>query len=243
MLVSVIMPYYKKIDYVEKSIDSVLSQSYQDLELIIVYDDENKKDLSYLKKIEKENKKIKIIENPKNLGAGQSRNIGVKYSTGDVISFIDSDDYWFKEKLSKQINFMEKNNLDFVFCDYIKKKNKKETSVICAKNVLDYNDLLKSCDIGLSTVLIKKKIIPENFFPILQTKEDYVAWLKLAKKETKIHKLDEILVIWNKTKNSLSSNIFQKISDGYKVYRIYEKFNIVTSIFYLIRLALNSLKK
>ena len=71
MLVSVIMPYYKKIDYVEKSIDSVLSQSYQDLELIIVYDDENKKDLSYLKKIEKENKKIKIIENPKNLGAGQ----------------------------------------------------------------------------------------------------------------------------------------------------------------------------
>ena len=157
MLVSVIMPYYKKIDYVEKSIDSVLSQSYQDLELIIVYDDENKKDLSYLKKIEKENKKIKIIENPKNLGAGQSRNIGVKYSTGDVISFIDSDDYWFKEKLNKQINFMEKNNLDFVFCDYIKKKNNKETNVICAKKVLDYNDLLKSCDIGLSTVLIKKK--------------------------------------------------------------------------------------
>ena len=126
MLVSVIMPYYKKIDYVEKSIDSVLNQSYQNFELIIVYDDENKKDLTHLKEIKKRNKKIKIIENPKNLGAGQSRNIGVKYSTGDVISFIDSDDYWFEEKLNKQINFMKKNNLDFVFCDYIKKKIKKK---------------------------------------------------------------------------------------------------------------------
>ena len=108
---------------------------------------------------------------------------------------------------------------------------------------MDYNDLLKSCDIGLSTVLINKKKIPENFFPILKTKEDYVAWLKLTKENTKAYKLDDILVTWNKTKNSLSSNIFQKIKDGYKVYRVYEKFNVLISVFYLIRLALNSLKK
>ena len=243
MLVSVIMPYYKKINYVEQSIDSVLNQSYQNFELIIVYDDENKEDLTLLKKIEKKSKKIKIIENPRNLGAGKSKNVGIKYSNGEVISFIDSDDYWFKEKLSKQISFLEKNNLDFIFCDYVKKKNKNETNVICAKNVLDYNDLLKSCDIGLSTVTIKKKIIPENFFPTLKTKEDYVAWLKLTKMNIKAHKLNEILVIWNKTKNSLSSDIFQKIKDGYKVYRLYEKFNILISIFCLIRLSLNSFKK
>ena len=243
MLVSVIMPYYKKIKYVEQSIDSVINQSYQNLELIIVYDDESKEDLKLLKQIEKKNNKIKIIENPKNLGAGQSRNVGIKYANGEVISFIDSDDYWFKEKLSKQINFMEKNNLEFVFCDYIKKKNNKENNIICANNVLNYNDLLKSCDIGLSTVLINKKKIPENFFPNLKTKEDYVAWLKLTKENTKAYKLDDILVTWNKTKNSLSSNIFQKIKDGYKVYRVYEKFNVFISIFYLIRLALNSLKK
>tara|TARA_Y100000590_G_scaffold373784_1_gene437821 strand:+ start:152 stop:865 length:714 start_codon:yes stop_codon:yes gene_type:complete len=237
------MPYYRKIDYVTQTINSVLNQSYQNFELIIIYDDENKEDLVYLKKITEKNKKIKIIENSNNLGAGESRNVGIKYSSGEVISFIDSDDYWFEEKLNKQIKFMKKNNLDFVFCDYIKKIKDKKINVICSKNILEYNDLIKSCDIGLSTVLIRKKVIPENFFPNLKTKEDYVAWLNLAKKNVKAYKLDEILVIWNKAKNSLSSNTFQKIKDGYKVYKIYEKFNIFRSIFCLIRLALNSLKK
>tara|TARA_B100000579_G_C22741628_1_gene809406 strand:- start:268 stop:981 length:714 start_codon:yes stop_codon:yes gene_type:complete len=237
------MPYYKKINYVEQSIDSVLNQSYQDLELIIIYDDENKEDLKFLKQIEKKNKKIKIIENTKNLGAGLSRNIGIKYSNGQVVCFIDSDDIWFKDKLSKQIHFMEKNNLDFIFCDYVKKKNKNETNVICNKSVLDYNELLKSCDIGLSTVMLKKKIIPENIFPNLKTKEDYVAWLKLTKENIKAYKLNEVLVLWNKTKNSLSSNILQKVMDGYKVYRLHLRLNIFRSIFYLLRLSLNSLKK
>ena len=243
MLVSVIMPYYKKLEYVSKSIDSVLNQSYKKFELIIIYDDENKDDLIHLKKIAEKNKKIKIIENSKNLGAGQSRNIGIKYSNGELVSFIDSDDYWFKEKISKQINFMNKDKLDFVFCDYIKKIKDKEINVVCNKNILDYHDLLKSCDIGLSTVMIRKKIIPENFFPTIKTKEDYVAWLKLTKMNIKAYKLNEVLVIWNKTKDSLSSNILQKIKDGYKVYKLHQKFNIFISILYLIRLSLNSLKK
>jgi len=237
------MPYYKKIDYVEQSISSVINQSYKDIELIIVYDDDDKEDLIYLKKITFENNKIKIIENSKNLGAGISRNNGIKNSNGELVAFIDADDFWFKEKLEKQVNFIKKNNFDFVFCDYVKKNKSREKNVICSKNTIDYNDLLKSCDIGLSTTIIKRKIISENLFPNLKTKEDYVAWLQLTKNNIEAHKLDEVLVVWNKAKNSLSSNTFQKIKDGYKVYSVYQKFNTFRSILYLIRLGLNSLNK
>ena len=103
--------------------------------------------------------------------------------------------------------------------------------------------LLKSCDIGLSTVLIKSNLIKKNLFPNLKTKEDYVVWLNITKQKINAYCLDETLVIWNNTKNSLSSNVSQKILDGYKVYRVYEKFNLLKSIFYLIILSLNSFKK
>ena len=118
--VSVIMPYFKKKEYVEKSILSVINQSYKNLELIIIYDDESMDDFEYISKICNKFKNIKIIKNIKNLGAGESRNIGIKSATGDLVAFIDADDYWYEEKLEKQINFLQKNNYKFIFCNYIK---------------------------------------------------------------------------------------------------------------------------
>jgi len=108
---------------------------------------------------------------------------------------------------------------------------------------LSYNDLLKSCDIGLSTVILKKKIIKGDLFPNIKTQEDYVAWLKISKMNIKAYNLEKSLVIWNEVTKSLSSNIFQKISDGFKVYYVYEKFGIFKSLYFLIRLSINSLKR
>ena len=108
---------------------------------------------------------------------------------------------------------------------------------------MKYENLLYSCDIGLSTVLIKKNIILNNPFPPLKTKEDFVAWLSIAKQGTNLVKLNQTLVEWNNVKGSLSSNIFQKVIDGYKVYRKFQNFSVFVSIYYLIILSFNSLKK
>ena len=123
-LVSVIMPYFKKREYVEQSILSVMYQTYNKLELIIVYDDNSYKDYEYLSSICKKFNNIKILKNKKNFGAGESRNIGIKSSKGDLIAFIDADDYWYKNKLEKQIEFLDKYNYKFVFSNYIIKTNK-----------------------------------------------------------------------------------------------------------------------
>ena len=243
-LVSIILPYYKKINYIANTLNSILNQTYQNFEIILVYDDTKLDDLLLIEHDFKNNPKIKVIKNARNLGAGISRNIGIKHSKGEIIAFIDADDLWLPNKLEKQTNFMKENNFQFTFCDYEKRiSNNKVIKVISPKKVLDYNDLLKSNDIGLSTVQINKNIISDDLFPSLKTKEDFAAWLKITKKKINAYNFSENLVIWNKVNDSLSSNFFQKIFDGFKVYKDYEKFSLFKSLYFLFILSKNSVKR
>ena len=241
-LISIIMPYYRKIDSVNRTIKSVINQTYKKFELIIVYDDEALKDYYKIKNLIRNNKKIKLMKNIKNIGAGKSRNIGIKNSNGNIIAFIDSDDTWHPQKLKKQLNFLNENNYSFIFCGYKKILKKKSIKVTTKSKYLDYRDLLKSCEIGLSTVMVKKKIINNELFTNLKTQEDLAAWLKITKKH-KAFFLDEILVNWYHTKNSLSSNFFQKICDAFKVFYFHQKLSLFKSFYYLIILSTNSIKR
>ena len=106
---SIIIPYYKKKKFINRTLNSVLKQTYQNFEIIIVYDDEDKSELGYVKNFQKLDKRIKIIINKKNYGAGISRNIGINKSKGSFICLIDADDFWKKNKLKTQIRFMLEN--------------------------------------------------------------------------------------------------------------------------------------
>ncbi len=244
-LVSIIIPYYKKKNYFFKSFYSAYKQSYKKKEIIIIYDDENLIDLKYIKKITKNKKNVKIIINKHNVGAGESRNIGIKVSKGEFIAFLDSDDLWVKDKLKIQINYMVNNKISFIFSSYkIIDKENKVLSLRKAENNTNYKKLLHSCDIGLSTVVLKKALLGKKIrFPNIKTKEDYVLWLFLAKKKIKFHGIHKYLVKWRKTENSLSSSTFQKLVDGYMVYKRYMGFNSIKSFYYLIILSLNFLRK
>ena len=98
-LVSVIIPYYKKRNFVKESVVSVINQSYDNLEILIIYDDTNLNDLEFLQEISKLDKRIKIIKNNIKLGAGFSRNIGIETCNGKYIAFLDADDTWSVDKL------------------------------------------------------------------------------------------------------------------------------------------------
>jgi len=243
MIVSIIIPYYKKKNYINKTISSVLRQSYQKFEIIIVNDEPGKSSKDILTKIKKRDKRIKIVNNKKNIGAGASRNKGIKIARGNYIAFIDSDDLWKKNKLKTQINIMKKYDYNISHTSYyiIGKNNKK--SVIRKSKSLNFKNLKQSCDIGLSTVVMKKKILKKDkLFANFSTKEDYYLWLKIANTGEIFHYINLPLSCWRKTPNSLSSSIIQKLIDSYKVYFHFEK-NFFISIYRIIILSFNYIIK
>ena len=243
-LVSIIMPYYKKELYVSESVQSILNQSYTNFELILVNDDTENKD--FINKISNFDQRIRLIHNDKNLGAGLSRNKAIVLSKGEYIAFCDSDDLWKKNKLELQLNFMKKFNLNFSFTSYdIIDENNKLIKIRKAPNFVDFKKLRNSCDIGLSTIIAKKNIFKGNKYQFsnLKTKEDYILWLKFAQDGIEMKGFDQNLSSWRKTKNSLSSSIFQKLIDGYRVYREHLGYGIFKSLFYLIILSINFVLK
>lgn len=243
IIVSVIIPYYKKKDYIKSTIKSVLNQTFKNFEIIVVYDDKDRNDLLYLNEIKKTDKRIKIVLNSKNIGAGLSRNKAIKYARGKYIAFLDSDDLWNKKKIEMQLNFMKKNLYDISHTSYCIINEKGDKIGVRKARDLTYHDLIASCDIGLSTVMIKKKFLKKNLFVNLKTKEDYVLWLKLARKRNKFFGLDKRLTHWRSLDDSLSSSTIQKLFDGYKVYRKYLNQSIIQSLISLFILSKNFLKK
>ena len=177
-LISIIIPYYKKRYYIRQTLQSILKQDYKHFEILLIYDDEDQSDLVLLKNLSKIDKRIKLIINKKNIGAGMSRNKAIKLSKGNYIAFIDADDIWHPKKLKKQIDFMKKNQIHMSHTSYyIVNENNKKIGFREAKEI-KFKNLLKSCDIGLSTVMIKKRLLKNNFFPSLKTKRRLCVMVK-----------------------------------------------------------------
>lgn len=245
-LVSVIVPYFKKKQFIRQTVESILSQTYDKFEILIIDDENSNISKNLLIKISKLDKRITILTNKRNLGVGKSRNKGISKSKGIFVAFCDSDDLWDKNKLNYQILKMKRLKLDISSTDYkiIDEKNNFMGKRENPRNI-KFKNLLNSCDVGLSTVIIRRSLF-DNLkyrFPNLKTKEDYVLWLKITKDKVIIKNFNKKLTSWRNCNNSLSSSTFQKLLDGYRVYRYYLNYGFIHSIIRLIILSINYLKK
>jgi len=241
--VSIIIPFYKNFNLLKRALQSIEKQSLKNYEVIIIHDNpENKLDYSFDQFSFK--KKIKFIYNKKNLGAGFSRNRGINISKGEYVAFLDSDDAWSKNKLLNQINFMKKNNYLASHTNYDEVTNNGRRIISRNAYNLNYKMLLKSCDIGLSTVILKKIVFKKKiFFPNLKTKEDYVLWLNLAKSGIIFYGLNINLAKRFDTPNSLSKSTRQKLKDAFTVYFKYQKLNFMVALIRTIILSINFIFK
>ncbi len=111
-LVSVIIPSYNYLRYIEKCIQSVASQDYPNIEIIVVDDESTDGSLDYLSTL---GAKVKVLSQ-KNSGVSVARNRGLLESRGEFLAFLDADDYWDSSKISKQMNLLLNSDVDLVYC-------------------------------------------------------------------------------------------------------------------------------
>lgn len=234
-LVSIIMPTYNCAKYIGEAINSVLSQTYKNWELIIVDDCSIDNTEEVVKKYLEKDNRIKYFKLSVNSGPAVARNVALEKASGKYIAFLDSDDLWMEEKLEKQISFMKQNNYNFTFTSYIQiNENGEENGVIIkAKKKVDYNGVLLSCPIGNSTVIYNAEKLGKFEIPNIRKRNDYALWLQILKKEKYAYGLNEILAKYRIRKNSVSRNKLDLIKYHWYLYRKIEKLSILRSTFHI----------
>lgn len=213
-LVTIIMPAYNVESFIEKSINSVLKQFYNNWELLIVNDCSKDKTVKVISQF-LEDKRIQLINNKTNLGGAGSRNVAIEHANGRYIAFLDSDDVWTADKLEKQISFMKKNNIGFSFAGH--------TTIDEQDNLLEqldvpekvcFKQLLKHNYIGCLTAIYDTKPFGKIYMPLVKKRQDFALWLELLKKFDYAYALQDNLGFYRIRSGSLS----RSKSDAFKYY-------------------------
>ena len=238
--IDIILPNYNSAKFLEQTLTSIFMQKYKNWKLIIVDDHSDKKTKKILKKYSK-NKKIKIFFQSKNRGAGFCRNFAIKRSRSPYIAFIDSDDIWNKNKLKKQIDFMQKNNYPFSYTYYETFGNRKKFVRLPYK--LNFSSFIYNTSIATSTMMVRRKEIKNIRFTNTKICEDYYFKCKLLKKVNFAFCLNQFLTKYRVRKNSLQSNNFRNFYWIWKINKDYNKLNFFKNFLSLANISINSIKK
>lgn len=187
-LVSIVMPAYNCEDFIGITLDSVINQTYQNWEVIVVDDCSTDNTAKLVQEYVKKDNRIKYHKLDKNSGAAVARNKAVDLANGKYMAFLDSDDVWFPEKLTKQIGYMEENAYTFTCTSYTKIDEEGEYlgRTIGVRKQSDYNDILKK-NPGNSTVVYNTEEIGKVKIPNIRKRNDYVMWLSVVKKAGKLY--------------------------------------------------------
>lgn len=243
--VSIITPVYNAENFLEETIKSIINQTYSNWELILVNDKSTDKSKEIANKYISE--KIIWIDLDINSGAAIARNKGIDAATGDFISFLDSDDFREKEKLEKQVKFMEKNNIAFSYTSYqfVNKDGKKTGKIVEVPEKINYKKALKNTTIWTSTVMLNMNILKKEdiYMPNVRKGQDTATWWKILKKIDFAYGLNEVLSYYRRTNNSLSANKIGALKRTWYLYRKVEKLNIFQSFYYFINYVFNAVRR
>jgi glycosyltransferase involved in cell wall biosynthesis len=246
MFVSVITPNFNCEKYIAQTIESVITQTYENWEMIIVDDCSTDNSINIIEKYVNNEKRIKLIKLDKNSGVSNARNIGLQNAKGDYIAFLDSDDFWDKNKLQEQIGFIKDQNIPLSYTSYIKIDEKGEKiGEIKAPESVDYKKMLKSNFIACSSAIVKKEIITFNDakFPKLKLQEDHAFWLSILKRGHIAYGLNKPLLFYRVRQDSASSNKLIAAKYQWKLYREIEKLSFIKSLWYFFNYAVYGFKK
>ncbi|EFD7720943.1 glycosyltransferase family 2 protein [Escherichia coli] len=245
-LVSIITPTYNSQDYIIETYKSIRRQDYKLWEWIVTDDCSQDATFEILMSIVEKDSRVKLYRNSINSGAAISRNNSLAKAKGRFIAFIDSDDLWCEQKLSKQIDYMISTNCAFCFTSFelIDQYGKSLEKIVDKKKIppLNYEDMLKkNATLGCSTVILDKSKIGDFKMPLLRTGQDYALWLSILKKGFKAYHYPVILTSYRILANSISRNKLKKACRQWQIYRTIEKIPFSSSAYYFAHYAIHAI--
>ena len=243
--VSIIMPCYNSEDYIHQSIQSVINQTYQDWELIVIDNCSTDTSVALVESLAAIDNRIRI-HFCKTPGAGSARNLGIKCSIGRFIAFLDADDYWKQEKLETQLDLMISKDVAFSWSAYqVIDKDGKHMRTQNVSAEVSYQDLLsKKTVIGCSTAIYDSETLGKVYMPNIKMRQDYALWLKILKicgAELRAEGLVTDLAFYRVHAKGLSGNKIRAAKYQWKVYREIEKLNFFYACYFFCYYVKNGL--
>ena len=236
-LVSIITPSYNTGEFISKTINSVINQTYKNWEMIIVDDCSADNSIEIINNFKKEEPRIILLKNKQNIGSGPSRNKAIDLAKGEIIAFLDSDDIWFNEKLSLHVKFMEERQSAFSHTSYgfvNENGDRIKSTYRVSKKPISYSDLLKRTEISCLTAMYDVNKLGKMYMPDLAKKQDYALWLDILKKGVYSDPLDIELAYYRQRKGSATNNKIKLILDHWGFLYNREKISFFKSVYYLL---------
>jgi len=236
------MPCYNAEKYVAESIDSVISQTYDNWELLIVDDCSNDNSAKIINSYCAKDKRITYYktEYPSG-GATVPRNLAIQNARGQFIAFLDSDDVWLPTKLEQQLKLFSDEKTAIVYSNYekVNEKGKRSNRTIITRATTSYKNLLKENVIGCLTGIYDTQKAGKIYLK-KYGHEDYALWLSILKQGYIAKNTNTITALYRTQKKSLSGNKLRAAKWTWNIYRKVEKLNVVTSLYYFLHYCVRS---
>lgn len=233
-LVSVVMPAFNSSKYIRETIESVLGQTWKNIELLVVDDASSDSTVDVVREMAASDPRVRLFVQSKNCGAAVARNIALQEATGQFIAFLDADDLWRNDKIARQVRFMNDNHAAFSFTAYgLIDADGRSLGKVIDKDPLvqvGYRDMLKKkATLGCSTVMLDSTKVGRVQMPLIRTGQDYGLWLSLLKRGVDAKHLTDVLTSYRIVPGSISRNKFKKAKRQWEIYRKIEKLSAVDS--------------
>lgn len=244
-LVSVIMPMYNAQQYIAMTIDSVIAQTYENWEMIIVDDCSVDGCDEIVKNYIKKDNRIHYYRNEQNMGVAATRNCAIMYARGQYIAFLDSDDLWKPDKLKKQLVLMKNEECSFCYgsCEVINQNGMDIGKTRIVPSTINYRQLLKGNDIPCLTVVIDRGQIPDIIMPQIPH-EDYATWLTLLKDYHIIaYGIQDVIAVYRERIGSVSGKKGHAMRWTWNIYRDYLNLSYWQSVVCFVNYMWKAIKK
>ena len=226
---SVIIPTYNSAKYIVKTLNSVIKQTFTNYEIIISDDGSNDNTVELVHNTMRQHSiKYQVLQN-KHSGPGETRNIAVRASNGKWIAFLDSDDIWYPDKLSKISKYISKNTHQNIFTHSILYLYGENSIKVNPSKYIDDNfflSLYKCNPLATSAIIVKRSLLNISglFDSSLLSAQDYDLWLRISLlPETKIGFIETVLGENIERQNSVSSNLLMRLNCTLSIGEKYEK--------------------